>query len=175
MNISSLYSSSMCNFFVFPRFFPAKCGMRNKGDSADLDDCILKSSIFSRQKVGQCWKRRGGQEKTFVYPLASLSVLAVSSSVHCLALTGCGHSIPGAKPENSERGGRKMSWRERGIAPYPKHMTGILKPIENTTRKTVGYKKLFKKSEKGWGTRRGPLTPSKSAHVFYAKAYQPIE
>ena len=34
--------------------------------------------------------------------------------------------------KREERGGRKMSWREHNIAPYPQHMTGILGPIENT-------------------------------------------
>ena len=36
-----------------------------------------------------------------------------------------------ADPENPERGGRKMSEElESNIAPYPKHMTGILGPIQ---------------------------------------------
>ena len=38
----------------------------------------------------------------------------------------------GADPENSERGGRKIIWRERDIAPYRfiPTMTGILELIK---------------------------------------------
>ena len=58
--------------------------------------------------------------------------------------------ISGADPENSARGGQKMSRRERNITPYPQHMTGILGPIEKYHSKDSWLQKFFKKSEK-WG------------------------
>ena len=75
--------------------------------------------------------------------------------------------LPDADPENSERGGRKMSWREREIAPYPQHMTGILGTIEKYRLKDNCLQIFFKKSEKGGGGRgkgRPPRSPSKSDH-----------
>ena len=83
---------------------------------------------------------------------------------------------PGADPEHSERGGRKMYCRERDIAPYPQHMTGILGPIEKYHAKDSWLQKHFKKSLKGWGGGEGgdapprpPLNPpmeSEVAHNF---------
>ena len=44
-----------------------------------------------------------------------------------------------------------MSKRERNVARIPQHMSGILGSIENTTRKTVGYKNSLKNPKGGRG------------------------
>ena len=60
-----------------------------------------------------------------------------------------------------------MSWRERNIAPYPQHMTGILGPIaEYHSKLKVDYKNSLKKSEKGKGEGGALASPPLNPPVF---------
>ena len=77
--------------------------------------------------------------------------------------------IPGADPENSERGGRKMSGRERNIAPYPQHATGSLGPIVRYHSKDSRLQNFFMKSERG-----GPALPPSYCHTHCRSRYKNI-
>ena len=47
-------------FFVFPRFLPAKCGMRYTAESADRQDWMLERDDEERQEGAGVWGRGGG-------------------------------------------------------------------------------------------------------------------
>ena len=57
-----------------------------------------------------------------------------------------------------------MSWRERNIAPYPQHVTGVIGSIYKPKFQRELVTKFFKKSEKGGGGRQPPRLASKSVH-----------